>query len=285
MVSLNLCALMREPLEHPEPFTVKQADRAERRRRSLRKGIGRWHQDVMTHGRDRGEVLLIGLSVADSDPMSARGEIRRFWSDFRVEFGLTPYFSWAELQKRGATHYHAIIVNPPWRRVREWRHWLQEHWPLAAVQPSIEKRDMAWFRARGGQYVRKYASEKWTPHQANRDPRVNGAAERPLADKSYQQEYEALPREIRTWECNRLAHRVAELDEHRDKIELVCTAPWAPLHVRLTSFWILARIRHVIPPRGCCTLAQIKTRTPQSTRSPRQVGGSGGAITRAPCVA
>jgi hypothetical protein len=252
MVSLNTCALKREPLRVPIRIEIKERSRGERRRRSLRRGIDLWHVDTSANLRARARVALIALTVAADDPMVARGAIRDFWHAFRDKYGRSPYFSWAELQHRGAIHYHAIIADSPWKRRRDAVRWIQAHWKLATIQPSYETRDRAWFIARAGDYVKAYAKEKWRPYLNQGTPgRV---------DKSYQQDYDQLPREIRTWECARLSHRVREVMQHTDRVETVCTAlSSAPWHVRARSYWIYERVRHAAKRPEWCTLSTNKS--------------------------
>ena len=249
--SLKHCALSREPLREPKHLDPPGSrSRGERRRKSLRRGIALWHADTLARARARPRVWLIGLSVAEPDPMVARGAIKRFWHDFRDAYGRRPYFSWAELQRRGAIHYHAIVVGPPWRRARDARRWVQRHWPLASIQPSVEERDWRWFAEKGGAYVRKYASDKWQPRSASR-----GAG---VPDKSYQQEYDDLPREIRTWESSRRQYAEAELRQHMDAWDIVNTNPFAPWPIKRLHWWCIARVRHVTPPRSPCTIGRNK---------------------------
>lgn len=106
---------MRTALENPIHCTPADQSRGARRRRSLRRGIDLWHADTAPRAHARTRVALLALTVADADPMAARGAIRDFWHAFRERYGKRAYFSWAELQRRGEIHYHAMIVTPPWR--------------------------------------------------------------------------------------------------------------------------------------------------------------------------
>jgi hypothetical protein len=240
-----------EPL-HIEP---KRESRGERRRRSLRRGIDLWHVDTCARARTRRSVALLALTVADEDPMAARGAIRRFWRAFRERYGQRAYFSWAELQRRGAIHYHALIVNPPWRLERHARRWLKRNWPLSPLTPSYQTRDWTWFERNGGAYVKKYAKKPFD-HLGARVDQQKG--------KAYQQDYDELPREIRTWECNRRWHRVAELAEHIDQPLIVNTAsPGASLGERAHSWWVYGMLRHRPRPQHRCTLAQKRTPFPK----------------------
>ena len=227
---LEPCALMRRHVDEPRRVTPDRS-RAAGRRRRLRVGIDRWHADTCSGGTIR-NVLLVALTVAEPDPLAARGAIRDLWHDYRAEFGRRPYFSWIELQRRGAVHYHVLLVNPPWALERDARRWLQQHWRLASIQPSVQARSPRWFRREAGAYARAYAKK--------------------IGHKAYQQAYDSLPRELRTFESNRLAHTAAELDKHIDKYEVVCTAPpGAPWWQQLESLWIVAHWTHVTERRWC----------------------------------
>jgi len=310
-VSLNHCALKRQSFSSPIHLDLTRPDRAERRRRSLRRGIDRWHQDVLTRARASPRVALIALTVKADDPMAARGAIRRFWMTFRRTYGKRPYFSWAELQARGAIHYHALVVNPPWRLARQARRWLKDSWPLSELTPSYEQRDWRWFCSRGGQYVRAYAKKPLQRARAPVTTVVGPVLNSPKLHKfykrrsdfdrsgesqntetdvrsptvnavHYQQRYELLPREIRTWESSRLAHKVAELDAHRDRPDIVCTTPSAPWSTKVLNFWQIGRILHVTPP-GRCTLA-LNNHRPSASQPAKGLllETSGGSAPKAP---
>jgi len=282
-VSLKHCALMREHVRTPRNLELKPSTRGQRRRRSLRRGIDCWHVDTLARVRTRRRVALIALTVEDPEPLAARGAIRAFWQDFRREFGNRLYFSWAELQYRGAVHYHAILVDPPWALRRHAVPWIMAHWPLASIQPSVEFRDWLWFADKGGAYVKAYAKDKWRSRRDGDGSRpTNAHTEKeeitvPVADrrgasdlteanpsprdrwdKSYQQDYDSLPREIRTWECSRLATSVGEALQHIDRWDIVNTNPFAPWPIRMNSYWLVGVVRHVRGRGNSCSLGKTK---------------------------
>ena len=176
--------------------------------------------------------MRVALTVEALEPEAALGAIRNLWQAFRKQYGRLPYFAWLELQRRGAVHYHALIVNPPWLFERDARHWLQQHWQLARVQPDVHRETADWFLSRAGAYVKAYAKK--------------------AGKKAYQQVYESIPRELRTFVCNRLEHQVAELDQHRDKlvVQLVgsINMPW---YEQIENLWVVAIDRHVEEGRWC----------------------------------
>lgn len=293
-VSLQHCALMRRDLAEPKRLALHRPSRGERRRRSLRRGIDRWHTDVCARARDKVRVLLLALTFQDPQPIAAQGAIRAFWQAYRKEFGKRPYFSWAELQKRGAVHYHAIFVCPPWRRDRDVRAWVKAHWPHGTLQPTPLWRDDRWFRQAAGRYVKQYAKEP------RKDPRLhrNGTSSLDVTvrtpedldagpgldelDKSYQQDYELLPREIRTWECSRLSELVAVIDQHRSRWDIVNTNPFAPWPIKQLHYWLIGQVLHPTPTPEWCTLAAKQRPLPKLARSGRVRRNAGVTSTSAP---
>lgn len=269
-VSLNHCALMpTRPKGERHLEVPARLDKGTRRRRSLRRGVDRWYADTYARVTTRHNVMLLALTFASDDPLDAVGAIRWFWEQYRRDFGTRPYFSWAELQTRGAVHYHAILVDPPWALVRHARRWIGRHWPHARIQPSVESRPWDWFVKNQGWYAKKYASDKWTPreHQELEKPESGGAERSPLSmsqevpelhDKSYQQEYDLLPRELRTWQCSRLVAPVAEIDKHLTRyhirdIRRVCRNDEWFLRIHVGAL-----VKHLVPRGGWCTLRAIR---------------------------
>lgn len=264
--SLKYCAVMREPLSTPIRVTVAKRTPAERRQRSLRRGIDRWHCDTNATQIVR-NVWTVALTFVSDEPLAARGAMRDFWHAYR-DFSPSPYFSWLEIQRRGAPHYHALIVNATWRTEGEARRWLTDHWPHSRIQPSVQKRTVHWFKSAGGNYVKKYA--KKVQHQVDRSPMHQ--AQR---SKAYQQEYDGVPRELRTFQCSRLVWRTDVIDEHLDRPVYVCTNPMAPWPERMQNIWLYARQKHFTPPGGACTLRQKRSRRVFATPRRLQKGHRG----------
>jgi hypothetical protein len=281
-VSLNRCTIKRVELEDPQRVEVGRSSRGERRRRNLRRGIDRWHQDVLLAARPR-YVWRVALTFTSDDPLAARGKIRDFWKLLRDQVPGIRYFSWAELQHRGALHYHALIVDPPWSLEREARRWLTDHWPWSGIQPDVHRETGRWFRRRGGRYVKAYAKKprpsiKTGNGPAAPAPRSAAAGDRP--DKSYQQDYDELPREIRTFQCSRLAHFVQELDGHRERVEIAWIYDPDPVTGRIATGWVLARVAHTSAPRGCSL--RKKKRAPSAPTPGPFTRRPGGPYTRQP---
>lgn len=147
------------------------------------------------------------------------------------------YFWWAEFQKRGALHYHAMIVDAPFSGVGEARQWFTRAWRdggvghLSKIQPHVDIRSAAWFRDNGADYVMKDA------HKGHR--------------KGYQQDYSKMPRGWRTFRCHQLAFSAAEHARHEDKAWTVCVAandrPW---HERQHEIYVFRVDHHVPGPAG-----------------------------------
>jgi len=244
------------------PLKVDLSDRspAARRRRNLVRGIDRWCVGTSADGLPPGRVLLMTLTFRSEEPDDGRGAIRTFWHHYRDTFGRRPYFSWVELQFRGALHYHAILVNPPWKTRGAAVRWIERHWPHASITPSLEWRPKSWFVSRAGAYVKKYARKVPPP-----SIRVQSDG----LDKSYQQRYEELPRAIRTYEHSALSWYVKDVDAHRSRGELVNVSS-APIGTAewLASWWLIASVHHD-PAPGACTLRKTKRRGPIHTRPRR----------------
>lgn len=276
---LECSALMRSDLDEPRNVDLSDQSPPARRRRRLCRGIDRWVTGTSIAGLPSGRVLLVALTFADADPTAARGAIRTFWQHYRKTFGTRPYFSWTELQFRGAVHYHAILINPPWKTRGDAVRWIVPHWPHASITPSLEWRPKSWFVEKGGNYVKKYA-------RAPEKSRLAGARPVPSdvehqVDKSYQQAYEDLPREIRTYEHSVLPWLMSEIDEHRGRGELVNTSPFPVGSSEwLRSFWLMQTLHHRWPWQAC-TLRKTKRR-PQTSRRGRRFRRSPSVTALAP---
>lgn len=240
-VSLNKCSLMRDISDAGTRLEARRQSRTERRRRNLRRGIDRWHLDTV-HTALPGRVWLVALTFAADEPAAARGKIRDFWHAYRELAPKSRYFSWLELQHRGAVHYHALVVGSPWRLQRDARRWIQGHWPWASIQPSVQSKPWQWFRQAGGRYVKAYA-KKSTPKAATLSVR----------SKAYQQEYEEVPRELRTFQASRTRWKMAQLDEHRDQLDVGWYYAPDPATGRIAVGYVVATVRHTAA-RGGCTL-------------------------------
>jgi hypothetical protein len=161
------------------------------------------------------------------------------------------YFWWAEFQKRGAIHYHMILVDSPFRDEPEAKRWLTSHWTdaqgnkLADIQAWTQYRSADWFKRAGGDYILKDV--------------------RKLNGKRYEQEYTRMPRGWRTFRCHQLTFTAREHQEHESKAHTVCVAPAeAPWHEKIEQIYVDRVDRHVPHPDGC-RLTQRKVRQKKAT--------------------
>lgn len=253
-VFLKHCAISRNELEVPRHLDIRNRTSGDRRRARLRRGIDRWHQSVCADGRGVRRVAIVTLTIAKPEPLAAQGAIMEFWHSARVAFPGLRYFSWAELQRRGAVHYHAIWLNPVWRTRGQAVRWIRAHWRHAGITPHVEFKERSWFVDRGRKYVTAYAKKSPPLRTASRS-----------GSKGYQQDYDQMPREIRTFQHQVLAHYVADLDAHRTRGVVDYLGPlMARWYERIEHYWIIYVDRH-LDGDGPCKIPFRHTR-----KRPRQ---------------
>jgi hypothetical protein len=231
MTALSSCTRVRRDLEprrvEPDSFAPHR-----RRRRSLHLRARRWARDTVEAERAIGTVFLVALTVEDAEPLVAQGAIRQLLGRYSDLAGSGRYFWWAEFQKRGAIHYHAMLVDPPFRHVRDARAWLARHWSLAGIDPSVERRDGAWFRSTSVGYV------------------IGDVGK--IGDKLTQQDYRRMPRGWRVCGSNRLTWSVAQHEAHEPSLDVACAGdPALPWWVREREVWVVGEVLHVWPRDGC----------------------------------
>ena len=274
MVSSNHCTTLRSELS--EPLRVDPPDASSRRRRSLHRGVYRFIRDVLAdgmhpHGRRRPRCcLLFSLTVRELDPEVAQGAIRELTQQLRHLVADVRYFWWVEFQRRGAIHFHGMILDPPWRLEREARFWLQAHWHLADIQPWVQMRSGSWFEARAGAYAMKDV--------------------RKLAGKHYEQDYSRMPKGWRTFSCSRLAFEASEHREHESWADVACLEdPSLPWSIRQRGIYVLAYHQHE-PASGGCRLRNHKRSYRSAVRGAltwgltRSCNGAAGSRRRASAV-
>lgn len=185
---------MRDEVEHRR-HVVPSSSRGAQRRRRLARGVARWDFDRLQCAEPTRRVATITLTVDVQDAEAARGWIRTFWRRVRqVELG-TRYFAWLELQRSGRIHYHCIWLNPPHRKKRDLVHDVARWWGHGRTQ-------VRFTAARDGlerelDYVIGYTKK--------------------MGRKSYQQRYDQVPRELRTFMSQRLEIPPKVVDEHLDQ--------------------------------------------------------------------
>lgn len=191
--SLYCSALMRtarEPAKRIQPVYSK----AQARRRRLHRGVEVWDADRRLCAEHTRRVAMITLTLNTDDMQAAHGLARDFWGRVRHRFLGVRYFCWLELQKRGRIHYHALWLNPPGRRRADLVHLVDSWWGHGRTQVRFQ--DAAWMDRAGVDYVYSYVKKQ--------------------GSKYYQQQYEDLPREIRTFMSQRLEIPPAYLANHVD---------------------------------------------------------------------
>lgn len=247
------CRTMRKELDPPE--RVKIETLAEQRRRRLRIGAPRWQRDVLNDGRPIGRVHLIGLTTADPDVDKMAGAIRLFITHLRMHAKGIRFFWWAEFQRRGAIHYHVILLDSPFANTALAQRWVAAHWPYATTY-SVLERGEHWFRLNGVRYVR---------HTIKRESEA----------ELYRQDYAQMPK---GWHCvgsHRLAFATAVHQEHETKVEAQCICPvtWWRMTMRgkviqVHLDWRIFAIRIHVPPPGGCRL-DPRLRRSNSNRAKR----------------
>jgi hypothetical protein len=165
------------------------------RKRRLGRGTARWDLDRRMCAEPTRRIATLTLTVADADPMAARGRIRDFWAKVRKRWLGTRYFCWLELQRRGAVHYHAVWLNPPHVKRVNLLAWVARAWGVGRTRVRFSD-------GRGGMerelaYVYGYTKK--------------------MGRKAYQQLYDDVPRELRTFMSQRLDVAPDDLDPHLDR--------------------------------------------------------------------
>jgi hypothetical protein len=216
------------------------------RRRRLHRATELWNRDRELCAEHTRRATLITFTFADADYAAAQGKMRKFWQDVRNAWIGTRYFCWLELQRSGRLHYHAIWLNPPGRRRVDLVAWVTHHWPHGRTQ--VRFKDQAWVERSGTDYVIGYAKK--------------------MGRKSYQQAYDDLPRELRTFMSQRLEIPAAELQHHTDK-ELWAYVPAQTYRGdrQPEKLIHLGRLVHQVA-RGCQCEAVLKRRPPRARVKP-----------------
>jgi hypothetical protein len=185
-------------------------------------------------------VALITFTSAERNFEWSLGRMRRFWHAVDEEWGYQEYFWWLELQEDGTPHYHVMWLNPP-----QLRHGLNEKWLRANWGADITHwrfKDASWWARKPVEYVLGYAKK--------------------MGDKAYQQDYEDVPRALRTFGMQRLGVRPEEWGMHEDR--------WDAAYVRekwdgeeyTEEHLELAGVRRHVAPHGCSLGAVIRMRRP-----------------------
>lgn len=213
------------------------------------------------------------LLTNKSSMQEAYGAVRSFFQQLRDKHGQLTYCWWLELTDAGMPHVHAMILNPPpdlWDQ--EARPWYEAAW--GGRFTKVIGRDLKWFAGRGVGYALQYAKK--------------------IGDKAYQQEYEELPRELRTFGTTWKDHPLQELLQHEDRWEAgyVRARPATLLEPAVPPHLDILRVtRHV---GGPCSLRHVTKSEALSRRSrgrgaaaygsPDAQGRAGIPRNKAPCA-
>lgn len=229
---------MREPGEGKQIPVPSHTSGAQRKRR-LARGIQRWDLDAQLCAEPTRRIATITLTIPEKEPEAAVGRVYRFWRQVRQRWLGARYFCWLELQARGAVHYHCVWLNPPALPHKEMYAWVDRAWGPGRTQYRVHyERDAL---RKEIDYAVSYAKK--------------------LGRKSYQQRYDAVPRQLRTFMSQRLEIPPAVLDEHRDRdvwqywaADTVADPRVRGLLVeRPPSLLLVGSISHVVPAGGRCS--------------------------------
>lgn len=216
------------PMTIPLPSHSKGAQR----KRRLRRGVERWGHDLELSPEPCRRIARVTLTVADEDPAMVAGHVRRFWAQVRRKWLGTRYFCWLELQRNGRVHYHAVWVNPPHARQVDLLRWVDHAWGRGRTQVRFS--DGSAGLRQELEYALSYTKK--------------------MGRKSYQQRYDQVPTELRTFMTQRLEIPGPVLDEHQDRDDWVYVRPspklWGDHEPRLR--WAYHH-EHLVPSSGYCT--------------------------------
>jgi hypothetical protein len=176
--------------------------------------------------------------VAAADPEAAIGRVYDFWRKVRQQWLGTRYFCWLELQARGAVHYHCVWLNPPHVKRVNLIAWVQHAWGTDRTQVRFSD------GRRGLKAEIDYAL---------------GYAKK-MGNKRYQQLYDNVPRQLRTFMSQRLEIPPEKCDPCIEKDvwayrgpELVRSGNGSGLtEIGTEHLELVGRTVHVVLPGGRC---------------------------------
>lgn len=244
---------MRAVEDRKTAYQLSHSKGAQRRRR-LARGLKRWDFDRQLCAEPVRRIATVTLTVKEADPRAAIGRVRDFWAKVRRSWLGTRYFCWLELQRRGAVHYHCVWLNPPRLPHRQMYAWVEKAWGGGRTQYRVQ------YQRQGLQREIDYAL---------------GYAKK-MGKKAYQQRYDQVPAELRTFMSQRLEIKPKECDHGIDREVWQYHAatsepdPQRPgysvrieEHLELVGDYV-----HVIPPGGRCSALDHR-RMPRVRAGPR----------------
>jgi hypothetical protein len=200
--------------------------------------VARWNFDREQCAEPTWRVAVVTLTVPEGDPRAVIGDVQRFLAQVRRRWLGVRYFCWLELQARGAAHYHLVWVNPPNRREVNLLHWVEHAW------------------GRGRTQVR-FSGD---PNRIQNEVEYAVAHSKKIGRKAYQQRYDDVPRELRTFMSQQLEIPIKQIDAHlggpiwqyhHGGVEASRIRPGVYLPVE-AFLELVADREHVLPAGGRC---------------------------------
>lgn len=227
--------------------SVPSHSKASQRRRRLKRGVARWDFDRQLCAEPTRRICTVTLTVPETDARASIGRVMAFWKKVRQTWLGTRYFCWLELQKEGRIHYHCVWLNPPHLRRVNLLAWVDRAWGAGRTQVRFS--DGRAGLQRELDYALKYTDK--------------------MTRKAYQQKYDEVPRELRTFMSQRLEIPPRVVDEHltRDVYEYHAAGlqllELKPGHSELVSEYLVYSHteEHAVPPGGRCAALEHRRST------------------------
>lgn len=245
---------------------IPSRSKGAQRKRRLARGLRRWDLDRQLCAEPTRRIATLTLTIPEKDPEAAIGRVYQFWGRVRRRWLGTRYFCWLELQRRGAVHYQCVWLNPPHVKQVNLLAWVDRAWGGGRTQVRFS--DGRRGLEREIEYALGYAKK--------------------MGRKAYQQRYDEVPRELRTFMSQRLEIPPPEIDRHLEgdvweyrAEQLLRADPAEPaanptpgrriLHYLEPAHLVLVGHRtHDIPPGGRCTA--LDHRRQRYKKKPPQLG-------------
>lgn len=232
---------------------VPSRTRTAQRRARLRRGLERWNLDRLECPEPTWRIATVTLTIPEDDPAAAIGRVYKFLAKVRQRWLGTRYFCWLEVQKRGAPHYHMLWLNPPSFAKVNLQAWVARAWGEGRTQVKFKR----------GREALQHELEYALKHTDK------------MGKKAYQQRYEDIPSQLRTFMTQRLDYTMDDLDHQlpqqsvRYVPETVYAGQYYPPFLELHGV-----MEHRVPIGGHCTQPLVR-RQPyrKKPRGPTAGGG------------